>query len=463
MIRLFHVYFPGRTVLLAVTEAFLIVAVLLLVSMGRADAQAAPALAYERDILRIVIATSVLMLCMYYYDLYDTSVIHSALEVLPRLIQVLGTTCLVLALLYYVYPVAQLSRGPFVMWILLVGVSLGGWRRLFALVNRLPRLRERVLLLGEGPVVKSLSAEVAMRPQLGMNLVGYVGESDRTGDAGPDLRCVGRLEDLQQIVERYRISRVILTMREQRGRLPVDELLRLKSEGVVVQSGDDVFEAITGRVMLDALRPSWLLFGDGFHVSRFMLASKRAASMALSVAGLIFAFPIMLLAALAIRLDSQGPVIFRQERVGKQGKTFTLFKFRSMSVNADRDGVVRPAQKNDDRVTRVGRWLRKLRIDELPQLYNILRGDMYFIGPRPFTPNLEQDLAKRIPFYSQRWLVKPGATGWAQVRRGYNETLNDNIEKLSYDLFYIKNMSIGLDFLIVFETVKIVILGRGGR
>jgi sugar transferase (PEP-CTERM system associated) len=461
MIRLFNVYFPGRTILLALTEAVLIVALFLLVCFGSEVTQEAAVSTPGDAILRMIVATAVLMLCMYYYDLYDTSIIQSPIEVVPRLIQVLGTTCLVLALLYHLYPVAQLSKRPFVLWILMVGVALGAWRRFFALINGMPRLRQRVLLVGDGQGARALTAEVMQRPQLGMQLIGYLGEGD--GDAVPGLHCVGRLEDLSEVVEQNRVSRVILTMPEQQGSLPVEELLRMKSEGIIIQNGDDIFEAITGRVMLGALRPGWLLFGDGFQVSHFLLASKRAISIAISVVGLLLSFPFMLLAAIAIKLDSPGPVIFRQERVGKQGRTFTLFKFRSMTVNADSDGVVRPAQRNDNRVTRVGRWLRKLRIDELPQLYNILRGDMYFIGPRPFTPNLEQGLAKEIPFYCHRWLVKPGATGWAQVRRGYNETLNDNIEKLSYDLFYIKNMSIGLDFLILFETAKIIILGRGGR
>ncbi len=463
MIRLFHVYFPGRTVLLAATEAMLIVAALLLICFGGSGLETTMTPGYALDVVKVLIAAAVVMLCMYYYDLYDTSVIHSPMEVLPRLVQVLGTACLVLALLYYVYPMARLSRGPFVIWIVLIGVLLGAWRQLFSLLNRSPRLRQRVLLLGEGPVARALASEVEMRPHLGIQLVGYVAESNVNRTPRSDLRCVGRMQDLQSLVEDQRISRIILTMSEQRGQLPVDELLRLKSEGIIIQSGGDAYEAITGKVPLDSLRPSWLLFSNGFRVSAFMLAYKRAASIAISVVGLILSLPIMALAALAIRLDSPGPVIFRQERVGKGGRKFTVFKFRSMAVGADADGVVRPAQKNDDRVTRVGRWIRKLRIDEIPQLYNIFRGDMYFIGPRPFTPNLEEQLAKEIPFYNQRWIVKPGATGWAQVRRGYNETLDDNIEKLSYDLFYIKNLSIGLDFLILFETVKILILGRGGR
>jgi lipopolysaccharide/colanic/teichoic acid biosynthesis glycosyltransferase len=216
-------------------------------------------------------------------------------------------------------------------------------------------------------------------------------------------------------------------------------------------------------VDLTSLRPSVLLFSDGFQVSPLMLVFKRAVSVMGSVIGLALALPVMAVIAVVIRLGSRGPAIFRHERIGKDGKPFTLYKFRSMYEGADLDGRARPVHAEDPRCTRVGRWLRRSRLDELPQLFNILRGAMDFIGPRPFAADMEAELAHKIPYYSKRWAVKPGATGWAQVRKGYNETLEDNIEKLGYDLYYIKNVSVGLDFLILLETLKILLLGRGGR
>jgi lipopolysaccharide/colanic/teichoic acid biosynthesis glycosyltransferase len=240
-------------------------------------------------------------------------------------------------------------------------------------------------------------------------------------------------------------------------------LLDLKGRGLIIQDAPDVYEAIAGKIFLNSLRPSEILFSNGFRVSRLTLLYKRLASIVLATAGILVAGPAMLLVALAIRLDSPGPAMFRQKRVGKGGKTFTILKFRSMRVNADAEGPPRPAMDHDDRVTRVGYWIRRLRIDELPQLFNILRGDMYFIGPRPFVPHAEAELTRQIPYYSQRWIVKPGATGWAQVNRGYCASLDDNVDKLGYDLFYIKNLSIGLDCLVLFQTLKIMLLGRGGR
>jgi sugar transferase (PEP-CTERM system associated) len=400
---------------------------------------------------------------MYYYDLYDSLVLHRPREILTRLVQVLGTASVILAAMYFAYPEVQLGRGPFIIWITMAGLILSGWRRLFFALNKSTRLADRTVLLGAGPMAVNLCSEIDSRPELGLALVGYVDASTTRQASVNGLRYLGDIEQLPALMEREHVRRVILTMADRRGRLPVQMLLNLKGQGLVVEDGADVYEAVTGKVSLDSLRPSWLLFSNGFRVSRFILLYKRVASILLSVAGILVTAPIMVLIAALIRLDSSGPAIFRQERVGKGGKSFTMYKFRSMRLNADQDGDPRAAMENDDRVTRVGHWLRRLRLDELPQFFNILRGDMAFIGPRPFMPNMEAEYSREIPFYTQRWLVKPGATGWAQVRRGYCETLEDNIEKLSYDLFYIKNISIGLDCIILFHTVKILLLGRGGR
>jgi lipopolysaccharide/colanic/teichoic acid biosynthesis glycosyltransferase len=245
--------------------------------------------------------------------------------------------------------------------------------------------------------------------------------------------------------------------------LPAEELLALKTNGVSVQEATDLYENITGRIALNALHPGNLLFTPGFQVSRSGLIGKRMFCAVFSLVGLVLSLPLQLLIAIAIWLDSGGPVIFNQSRVGKDGRLFTLHKFRTMYNGADADGKNNPAEDDDRRCTRVGKWLRRTRLDELPQLYNILVGDMDFIGPRPFVPDQEEELTRQIPYYRCRWLVKPGATGWAQINRGYCATLEDNLEKLSYDLYYVKNLSIGLDLVILFQTIKILMLGRGAR
>lgn len=463
MIRLFHVYFPSRTLFLAVSEALLIAIALLAAVVLRFRGDVELALLYDGGVLRIGIACVVLMVCMHYYDLYDSLVLHKPAEALMRLVPVLGTTSIILAGIYYLYPQVQLGRIPFMVWIIFAGLILAGWRRLFFALNKSVRLSHRTVLLGAGPMALSLSSEIESRPELGLALLGYVDTPSVGKGRVNGLRYLGDIVDLPVLMEHEHINRVILTMNERRGRLPVHMLLQLKARGLVVQDAADVYEAVTGRLSLDTLRPSWLLLSEGFRVSPLILMYKRVASVVLSVIAITLTAPLMALIALAIRLDSRGPAIFRQRRVGEEGKIFTIYKFRSMRQDADADGNPHPATERDERVTRVGHWLRHARLDELPQLFNIFKGDMYFIGPRPFVPNMEEDLKQKIPFYEQRWVVKPGATGWAQVRRGYCASVEDNIEKLGYDLFYIKNLSVGLDFLILLETIKILVLGRGGR
>jgi len=381
---------------------------------------------------------------------------------------------------------------------------LVGWRKLFAVVNGSPTLAERTALLGAGPLALSLAKEISSRPELGFRLIGFVADGAKPPAVLNGLDHIGDSQEIVAVVMAEQIDRLIVTMSEQRGRLPVEQLLELKARGVLVQDGPAFYETLTGKIPLESLRLSELVFGPGFFApgglllykrissllisliclgpalplmgiifshefstSRFQPLFARALSLLVAVAGLIVLAPVMALIALAIWFDSGKPILFRQRRVGKGGKIFTLYKFRSMKAagngNASGNGKIQPAQEMDERFTRVGRWMRRLRVDELPQLYNILRGDMHFVGPRPFMLEEEEEFAKQIPLYKYRWAVNPGATGWAQIHRPYCATLEDNKDKLSYDLFYIKNMSVGLDLLIIFQTVKTLILGRGAR
>jgi sugar transferase (PEP-CTERM system associated) len=464
VVRLFNVYYPTRVLILLAGEGLLVCASFILAAYARFGRDATLFLNFEGGYGQIALAAGVCLICLYYFDLYDTLIISNPREVLTRLIQVLGATCLIMAPLSYVLPAARLEIGVFLIGIITSGILLAMWRKLFMAINASPSLARRAVILGTGPQVLSLSKEIETRPEWGVRLAGYVGDPPQPPAALNGLVRLGGVDELIPLVERERASQVIVAMGERRGRLPVDALLKLKTRGVFVQDGADVYESLTGKVPLDSLRLSWLLFTSrGFPVSHVVLLYKRFTSILLSAMGLLLAAPLMVVIAVALRLDSKGPVIFRQKRVGQEGKLFDLYKFRTMHQGADPKGQYRPVQENDDRVTRVGRWLRRTRLDELPQLYNILRGDMYFIGPRPFVPNQEQEMAEKIPFYSQRWAVKPGATGWAQINHGYCATVEDNTEKLAYDLFYIKNMSIGLDLLIAFRTVKVLLLGRGSR
>lgn len=464
MIRFFNTYFPARTIFLGVSEALLVAVAFVVATFARLGASDANLmLNYEQGFLKISIVAAVFILCMYYFDLYDSLVLSNRREVLTRLVQVLGTVCIMMAVLYFAIPTLQLGRGIFLMGFILVAFLLFAWRRLFLAVNTMPQFAQRALVLGDGPLAKALIEEIESRKELGIRIAAHLREIENGERAYASLPEAEKFEALSRQVKSYRASRIIVAMGERRGKLPVEALLQLKASGIQVQDGAEVYEAVTGKVPLESLRLSWLLFSPSFYVSRPLLVYKRVFSFLISLLCLVVAAPIMAIAAIAIRLDSPGPIIFKQKRVGAGGKLFTLYKFRTMVNGADHGDNFRPAEKTDGRFTRVGMWLRRARIDELPQLVNILRGDMYFVGPRPFVQNQEEECLAKIPYYRQRWSVKPGATGWAQVNRGYCATIEDNAEKLAYDLFYIKNVSIGLDLLILFKTLKTLLLSRGSR
>jgi sugar transferase (PEP-CTERM system associated) len=413
-------------------------------------------------LLRIAVASAVCLICLHYFDLYDSSILANSREVVVRLVRVVGAVCLVLAVVYYQYPDVGLDFRTFLSGMVVVAILLALWRRLFFALSRAVGMAERVLFLGGGPLATSLAIEIEKRPQLGVQMVGYVNSVLDPDAAANGLQNLGATERLAEVVEKRQISRIIVAMTDRRGALPVEELLKIKASGVAVQDGGELYESITGMISVASIRPSSLLFTSGFQVSRWTLLCKRAIALIFSSIALLISLPIMGLIALLIWVESGLPAIFRQTRIGKDGKPFTLYKFRSMHNGAEAAGL-RPAEPNDPRCTKVGRWLRLTRLDELPQLYNILMGDMSFVGPRPFVPAQEEECLRQIPLYSQRWCVRPGATGWAQVRRGYCQSVEDNTEKLGYDLFYIKHMSLGLDILILLETIKILLWGRGAQ
>lgn len=450
MIRVFRVHLPARTLILAASEGFLSVALFALaVAVAGWRDGSWPRLVYEMGFLRVVAVASIFLLCMYYYDLYDSLVLKSLREALTRLPEVLGTACLALAILYLAEPDMRLGLATVLVGMALVGLAIAVVRRFFLAVTRSPRLAERFLLVGEGRLAEELARAIERRPELGIRVVGrtprFPGISELPAEANlPDALGHGRIDG------------VILACENGRGGTANEP-----PPGVELLSGIEFYEIVTGKVWLDGIGPQPALARRTGAVSPFPLAGERVAAMTVSLVALLLAAPFMILICATIWLDSGSPVIFRQRRVGENGRVFTLYKFRSMRNG--HHGPFRPARRDDERFTRVGRWLRRTRLDELPQLWNILRGDMSFVGPRPFAWEEEREWAREIPFYSRRWSVKPGVTGWAQIRRGYCATREDNVEKLSYDLFYVKNLSFGLDLLILFETTKILLQGRGAR
>ncbi len=360
----------------------------------------------------------------------------------------------ILASLYYFLPQVKLGRGVFAITFPLVLALTILFRFLYVKVLSL-NIYEKVLLLRTNPFNDTLMPLLTGGMGNGYLLSDVVeikpGRPDRESR-----------EKLIEKVRRGKIDKIILSLDERRGTLPVQELLQCRLMGVEVLEAPSVYEQLTGKIPLEQIKPSWLIFSDGFRISEHIRILKRLLDVVVAgVSLVIFAFPMALIAIL-IKLDSKGPVLFKQERVGEGGKVFTLIKFRTMRVDAEKDGP-RWAQKDDPRVTRVGRILRRTRLDELPQLVNILKGDMSLVGPRPERPCFVEQLRQVIPYYDIRHYIKPGLTGWAQVKFGYTSSVEDSMEKVRYDLYYVKNMSIFLDILILFHTLKIILFGRGAK
>jgi sugar transferase (PEP-CTERM system associated) len=412
---------------------------------------------------KALVITSVCQLCLYYGDLYDDP--HaggSRTELFIRTLQALGITLLLLAALYTLFPVLIVERGVLAPAATMAVTALIGWRLGFAWVARQVGPRERLLLVGTGTAAFALARELQAHEEDGVEIVGFVdGETTSQLMAGP-LAFLGTFDDIPALVRARSVDRVVVSLADARGKLPMDKLLEMKLDGVRFDYLASVYEEYTGKIAVENLRPSWLIFSAGFRKTGRLLAVKRALDILGGTVGLMLSAPIVTFLAVAIKLTSPGPVFYTQRRVGRDGRVFTVHKIRSMRADAERDtGPVWTRAGGDERITPLGRFMRRTRLDELPQFWTILSGHMSLVGPRPERPEFVQSLNQQIPFYGQRHVVKPGLTGWAQVRYTYGATVEDAIEKLQYDLFYIKNMSIALDLFIIFETIKTVVLRRG--
>jgi sugar transferase (PEP-CTERM system associated) len=318
--------------------------------------------------------------------------------------------------------------------------------------------------VGTGVAAVGLAIELHERRQeLGVEIVGFVDpDGGHVGESLANPGVIGTVDDIPAIVASRDVDRVVVSLADARGKLPMAKLLEMKLSGVQFDHLATVYEEYTGKIAVENLRPSWLIFSEGFRKTRALVALKRIGDIAASAVGFVLASPLMVLSALLVKLTSPGPVLYHQVRVGQHGKDFRVHKFRSMRQDAEAaTGAVWAKAGSDPRVTFAGRILRRTRLDELPQLWNVLVGDMSLVGPRPERPEFVKDLTLQIPFYGQRHVVKPGLTGWAQVRYAYGASVEDSMEKLQYDLFYIKNLSMALDVYIIIETIKTVLMRRG--
>lgn len=409
------------------------------------------------------LTAGLVQLCLYYNDFYDLTLVHSSRELVVRLLQAAGATAIILAALYVMMPALDLGSTVVITSLCLVLGALLVWRLVFNRVSGVHHLEERILFVGTGSAARTVAREILSQHDFPYRIVGFV-DDDRSAPGRLAARplVLGPLESIPELVQRHDVTRIVVGLSDRRGHLPLQELLQAKLAGIRVEEASATYERLTGKVLVDTLRPSWLIFSDGFRVSRATRTLKRLGDVVFAIFGLAVGAPLMALTALAVALESGHPVLYRQVRVGQFGRPFTLFKFRSMRHDAE-SGTPVWATDGDDRVTRVGRFMRKTRLDELPQLWNVLRGDMSFVGPRPERPFFVEQLTARIPFYLQRHAVKPGVTGWAQVKYRYGSSVEDALEKLRYDLYYIKNLSLFFDLTILFDTVKVILFAKGAK
>jgi sugar transferase (PEP-CTERM system associated) len=410
------------------------------------------------------LATVFCLTAFYFYDLYDFLVMHDRRELVLRLVQALGLAWVALAITFYIFPRVMLGRGISLLALPLALSLMVGWRLSIHWFLGHPQFGERILVVGSGENAVEVAREVLGRKDAGYRIVGFVdNDPEMVGKSLLNPRVLGLAADLDQIVKRENVDRIVVAMGERRGQFPTTELLKLSLGGdVSIEEGASFYERLTGRVSLDMLRPSWLIFSGRGRQVRIAGLFRNVMHRLVALIGGILSLPLALLTAILIKLESPGPVLYRQERVGKNGRPFVLMKFRSMGVDAEKEGPVW-ASSGDDRATRVGRVIRKIRVDEIPQFWNILRGEMSFVGPRPERPHFVSQLAEEIPYYEQRHLIAPGLTGWAQIKYPYGASIEDARQKLQYDLYYIKNQSLVLDAIILFETIKIIMFGRGAH
>ncbi len=457
MIRLFNVYYPVRTLLLLAVETMVVFASFLLGIMLAFPEERYIVLNYQSGYLKILVATVLVLICSHGFDLYDATRIDKKGELYFRLFLVPGLLALVLAGIGLFFPRVLPGNNASLIGLVILTVGLFGWRTAYGWLIQQPYMQEKVYVLGTGERAQRLVQGLGQSRELGIDVTGW------SGNVEGALTREATAAHLMEMAAAHRVHRVIVAMPDRRGSIPLQELLQLRLNGVRIEEATSWLEKMSGRIEVEQLYPSWLIFAEGFRFSSSFNLMRRALSTLMSLILLLVVLPILPFVILAIKLDSKGPVLYRQKRVGRAGHIFSCYKFRTMRQDAEADTGPTWAGDDDPRITRIGKFLRASRLDEIPQLWCVFKGDMAFVGPRPERPEFVEWLTKEIPYYGVRHAVRPGITGWAQIRYKYGNSVEDAKQKLQYDLFYIKNASLGLDILIMLQTIKIVLLGRGAQ
>lgn len=456
IIRIFNRDLPVRNLFFVFGEGVLIYVVVMMwtfISQGRA---AVPLLS-SQVLVKALLIMVVCLISFYLNDLYNLKITDSYVELGRRLTRAMGIACILLALIYYGVPSLLTGRGIFVVSILFIlqGIS---WRYAYSYLLKKRMFTEKVLVLGSGEFCRKILEEIGKSWESGYQVTGLISTNSLSKSTiPPGIKVFKASSDICELAESLMCNKIIVAMDQRRGSFPTQDLLRCRVRGIKILEGESFYEKLTGKILVEQTHPSWLIFSEGFRKSRFTRIMKRASDLIFASLGLLVILPLIGIIGVAIKLDSKGPIIFKQERCGEGERPFRLYKFRSMVDNAEEGCGPTWAQGDDHRVTRAGRILRKFRLDEIPQMWNVLKGDMSFVGPRPERPEFVEQLKRIIPYYSERHSVKPGITGWAQISYGYAGSVEDALEKLKYDLFYVKNMNILTDIVIVLRTIKAVL------
>lgn len=465
MIRVFRVFVSKVVIALLIGDLILLFACLLagLYIVNQDTSMVWFYLTEEDGFRNTAVAVGSIVLSFYFQNLYSDFTRRSRVEYLQQITVAVGIMLLAQALVAYFNRSFMLPRWGLLAGSVLLLIVFPLWRSACLRLLRTTFGLRKILFVGTDPSGLKIAESIASRPHLGVHTVGFLDGSLPVGAQLAGAPVLGDLNDLNRIVGETRPDEIIVNVNERRNILPVDMLLDLRFSGIRIVEAATLHEVTSGRVLVRSLRPSQLIFSSELGPSRRMLQLQNIYSFLIALVSLVLTFPIMLLVALGVKLTSVGPVLFRQNRVGLNGKVFTIYKFRSMVVDAEATTGAVWAKKNDPRVTPLGAVLRKTRLDELPQIFNVLRGDMSIVGPRPERPEFVTVLSEQIPFYRQRHVVKPGVTGWAQINHKYGDTIEDTIIKLEYDLYYIKNLSPSLDLYIIFDTLKVMLFSGHGQ
>ena len=463
MIRVFRVFVPTTIFILLISEFLLLCFCYVLATYLVLEVDPSIFLLYDGGFARILPVVLTILFGLHFFDLYSDLAKRTRVALLLEIGQAIGLAFIVEAFLSYTSRNWILPR-----WLMIYGsgfslLCLAGWRVLYTAIAMRVFGTQRVLFVGRSPVIAEIAEYLEGHPEAGITNLGYADDSHSLGQVFNGAPVLGTLDQLRQIAGQTKPDRIVVGLSERRARLPVQSLLELKFSGIPIEEATSLYEDLRGRVCGREVRPSHLIFSGALGPRRELVALQSLYSAVIALVTTLLTLPLLLLVALAVKLTSRGPILYRQIRVGAGGKAFVLYKLRSMYADAEAGTGAVWASKDDPRITPLGRWLRKLRLDELPQLFNVLRGEMSIVGPRPERPEFVQVLAEQIPYYRQRHCVKPGITGWAQINYKYGETVEDSAVKLEYDLYYIKHLSPALDTYIIFHTLKTMLRFRGAQ